>query len=44
MFRIDAKKKIRAWQNTANDVARFKAGISGHSKGERHHFANAIEQ
>ena len=33
---MDAGKKIRAWQNTDNDVAKCKAGISGHRKGERH--------
>ena len=27
-------KKIRAWQNIGNDVAKWKAGISGHRKGE----------
>ena len=30
------EKKIRAWQNTDNDVAKCKAGISGHGKGERY--------
>ena len=28
-------EKIRAWQNTDNDVAKCKAGISGHSEEER---------
>ena len=29
-------KKVRAWQNIDNDVAKCQAGIGGHSNGERH--------
>ena len=42
--KMDAEKKIRAWQSTDNNVARFKAGISGHGKGEQHYFGKAIRE
>ena len=43
MFGMDGEENIRAWQSTDNDAAKFKAGISGDIKGERHHFANALK-
>ena len=29
-------KKVRAWQNIDNDVAKCQAGTGGHSNGEGH--------
>ena len=37
------RERDKGIPKTYNDVAKWKAGISGHRKGEQHCFANAIE-